>query len=570
MSARHYGTAQLGIAYLATAAALCAAPGNTDKVTANLQHIASELNEAVKRYNAHLDREIAEYDRGSRTKTGRRIPGADMDLMGGPPDDVQTATRKLFEARVIASRRPGYAPPSLADCDRIQALIAEVRAQVELGSAALRRLQVVSAADLTPGAQPAQKLRLRELLKARAAAEEAAKRAFVALPVALPSADSADEQRERAWDLLVAKMPMKPRPSTDTPVPPQSGAAIPIAFREGHRVTLINELSCRVTLTDSGMEDPQGRHLFYQEEWLTRQGSLARTTGTGPGGIVILMRWAVAVDTRTGRHSLLRNYGPREFRGSLDELYELERSDYIPINPDPVPYSLQDIAKALAALDRSRAELSGALGNYARLVRESLGHSAACDPDLPDDLRESLFAIRARMGRVTAVIEAERNVRSAADQADDNGHLLEALVAWVNGDALEKDASGPDRALQEALVRSDAGIRQTRALGREALAALPPDLPGSEARLPPLRNDLIVRMTRANGLLRQEIWTFALSPTGFREVKRTVVLFEIDPLTGVQVPSGREVKYYRIEPGETLEEAYEEYASQAAVQTVRR
>jgi len=431
MSARRV-TAQF-VAYLATALALCAAPGGTDKVTANLQHVAAELNEAVRHYNAHLDREIAENDRGYRTKTGRRIPGADIDLMGGPPDTIQTATRKLFEARVIASRRPGYAPPSLADCDRIQALIAEVRAQVELGSAALRRLQVVSAADLTAGAQPAQKLRLRELLKARAGAEEAAKRAFVALPVALPTADSADEQRERAWDLLVAKMPLKPRPSADAPAPPQSGAVLPIAFREGHRVTLINELSCRVTLTDSGMEDPQGRHLFYQEEWLTRQGSLARTNGTGPGGIVILFRWAVAVDTKTGRHSLLRSYGPHEFRGSLDELYELERSDYIPINPDPIPYSLQDIAKALAALDRSRDELSRSLAGYRRQLRESLAHSAACDPDLPDDLRENLFAIRARMSRVTAATEAERNVRGAADRADDNGHLLEALVAWVNG-----------------------------------------------------------------------------------------------------------------------------------------
>jgi len=543
------------------AATLAASPDNTEKVIANLHRIAADLNDAVRRYNVHLDREIAQYDHASRSNAGRRIPGADFDLMGGPTDTVQIAMRKLFEARVISAHRPGDEPPSLADCERIQTLIGEARAQIEIGSATLRRLQVVSAADLTPKTQAEQKLRLRELLKARYAAAEAAKRAFVALPVALPSADSSDEQRERAWDLMVAKMPMNQARPSDVNTPP-SGAILPIRFEQGRRITLVNERSCRVTLTDSGMEDTQGRRLFYQEEWITRQGSLARTNGTGPGGIVILFRWAVAVNTKTGRHTLLRSYGPHEFRGTLDEFYELQPSDYAPPDPKPIPPSMQELNRAIAALDRSRNELNSALGDYKRRLANSLAQSEACDADLPADLRETLFALRSRIARVDFVVDAENKIRNAADRAADNDHLLEALVAWVNGEAIERDIpQSESRALQEALTRSDSGIRETRALEREALAALPPDLPEAEAQFPALRKDFVVRITRANGTLRQEVWTVASSASGPREAKRTTVLIDIDPASGNQTPQTKDVKHYPLDPGETLEEAYEEHAS---------
>ena len=528
------------------AATLCAA--DTD-VAASLRHIATELNDAVRRCNAHLDREISQYDRASRTSAGRRIPGADLDLMGGPTDTVQIAMRKLFEARVIATRRPGYEPPSLADCERIQALIVEARAQIEIGSATLRRLQVVSAADLNPRTQAEQKLRLRELLKARNAVEEAAKRAFVALPVALPSADSSDEQRERAWDLMVAKMPINRGGPSDVKTPSPANPILPIHFEQGRRITLVNEHSCRVTLTDSGMEDTQGRRLFYQEEWIARQS------------VVILFRWAVAVNTKTGQHTLLRSYGPREFRGTLDELYERQPSAYTASNPKPVPPSMPELNRAIAALERSRNELSRALRNYRSQIENTFAQSQACDPDLPQDLRANLFTIRARMAHVAAFVDAEANVRNAADRASDNDRLLEALVAWVNGDAIVRDIpESESRALQEALARSDFGIRETRALEREALAALPPDLSESEAQFPALRKDFIVRMTRANGALRQEVWTVAAS-AGPREAKRTTVFIDIDPGSGTQTPKAKDVKRYRLDPGETLEEAYEEYAS---------
>jgi len=542
---------------------------STEKVTTDLRGIASDLNNAVRRYNVHLDREIAQYDHASRSKAGRRIPGADFDLMGGPSDLVQMAMRKLFAARIVSARRPGYAPPSLAESDHIQALIVEARSRVEIGSAALRRLQVVSAADLSPRTQAEQKLRLHELLKARNAAIEAAKRAFVALPVALPGADSPDEQRERAWDLMVAKLPVKAAPTHE--IAAKLDAILPIRFSEGGRIMLVNEHSCRVTLTDSGREDPLGRRLFYQEEWVKRQGSLARTNGTGPGGIVILFRWAVAVNTRTGQHTLLRSYGPREFRGTLDEIYESAGDDYSAENissPKPPSPTMQELTAATAALESDRARLGNALADYKRQLRNLLALSAACDADLPVDLRETLFAIRSRMAGVSAIADAESKVRNAADRASDDDHLLEALVAWVNGDALERDFSSLEsRTLREALGRSDAEIGVVRSLEREALDALPPPLPENEVQFPALRKDLIVRISRSGAsAFRQEVWTVAASDGGAREVKRTVDFIDIKPGSGAQVPAGRVVKHYRLDPGETLEEVYDEFASQAVTQ----
>src|ERR1035441_4151394 len=103
------------------------------KAIANLRQIANELDEAVKSFQAHLDREISTHDRGYRTKAGRKIPGADADFNGGQADVVQAAMRKLFAARMIAARQPGYEPAPLADSDRIQALIMRHAVESTLG-----------------------------------------------------------------------------------------------------------------------------------------------------------------------------------------------------------------------------------------------------------------------------------------------------------------------------------------------------------------------------------------------------------------------------------------------------
>jgi hypothetical protein len=45
-------------------------------------------------------------------------------------------------------------------------------------------------------------------------------------------------------------------------------------------------------------------------------------------------------------------------------------------------------------------------------------------------------------------------------------------------------------------------------------------------------------------------------------VNRTIVSIDLEPKSGRQTPAAREVKHYRIEPGETLEEIYDQNAAQ--------
>jgi hypothetical protein len=534
------------------------ARADADKTIANLRQVADNLNDAVKLFQTHLDREIALHDGGYRAKGGRRIPGADADFNSGQADVVHAAMRKLFAARMIAARRQGYAPIPLADVEHIQVLISEARSSIEAGNDVMRQLLVVSAADLIPRVYAGQKVRRDELLKARIAAAEAAKKAFVALPVPLPEADSLEEQREKAWDLMVARK--------DIPV-------LPIRIEEGRRMVLVNEHFCKVTLTDSGIEDSRGRHLFYEEEWMTRQGSVARTTGTGPAGIIVWKRWAVAVNTTTGQHILLRRYEARELQGDFDDLYRLHEIDYIAnaASPErPASPSVKDLTLAVVSLERSREELRDAVVNFRGQTREALTRSdALLDDELPNDLRENLFGIRAQLAGVTATLDAENGVRRAVKSAAASVRALEALDAWVNGNALEREAPAQDsHALQELRSRSDVGIYLTRSLQREALAAMPPDLPMPEAVLPALNKDVIVRIRPLGGSadgavrLRQEVWRIEASAQGVRQVKRTIVVVEINSKSGSQIPTGREVKYYQLDAGDTLEEIYDENAAQ--------
>jgi hypothetical protein len=121
-----------------------------------------------------------------------------------------------------------------------------------------------------------------------------------------------------------------------------------------------------------------------------------------------------------------------------------------------------------------------------------------------------------------------------------------------------------------ALNRSDAGINLTRSVERDALAALPQDFDMPEAQFPALLKDAIVRIRRSGTgadpagpvRFRQEVWRLEGSPRGARRVKRTIVFIDVAPGTGSQVPTAQEVKYYRIEPGEALEEIYDENAAQ--------
>jgi hypothetical protein len=532
---------------------------DSDKTIASLRRITSDLDNAVKLYQAHLDREISAHDRGYRTRGGRRIPAADADLNGGQADVVQAANRKLFAARMMAAHRKGYEPAPLADIDHIQALIGEARSRIDAGNEIMKKLFVVSAKDLNPRTYAEQKAKHEELLKARNTAAEAAKKALVALPVALPEADSPEQQRDRAWD---------------------APAILPVRFEEGKKIILVNEHFCRIALTDSGLEDSQGRRLFYQEEWMTRQGSVARTTGTGPAGIVVLLRWAVAADTTTGQHTLLRRYEPREFQGDVEGLYKLQGSDYISEANLPVERALpstRGLVSAVESAERSRVELQQAVLDFRRLIRDALAGNdvllsapgkMALDDELPADLREKLFAIRGHLAGTAVILDSEDKVRRAIERAVSGVRELEALNAWVDGNSFEKAAKEQEsRALLEAQNRSDIEIYAIRSLTREALAALPPDLPMPEAQLPALKKDVIVRIRRLGNSLgisryRQEVWRVEGTALGTREVTRTIVPIDVDAKSGSQIPAARELKSYPIDAGDSLEEIYDENAAQ--------
>jgi hypothetical protein len=351
----------------------------------------------------------------------------------------------------------------------------------------------------------------------------------------------------------------------------QDSAVLPLHFEQGKKVTLIDEHSCRLAFTDSGVEDPQGRHLFYQEEWVRR------------AGIVLLMRWAISVDTRTGQHTLIRRYESREFRGDLDGLYQSRKSEYlsyVALQQTAVPPSAHELTLATEEVGRSREELNAALMDLKRQIRIGVARNDALltaqnklslDDDLPNGLREYLFLIRSRLAGTPAIQEAENKIRLAMEQSARNVSMLEVQVALFNGNALEQEGpSGDARALLEELNRSDTEIDATRTLQQQGRAALTPDVSVPEVQLPALMRDVIVRIRRIRGSAgsvgtvrsEQEIWQVESLIRGARQVKRTIVVIDTEPNTGNQIPAAREAKYYRIGADEALEQIYDENAAQ--------
>ena len=428
--------------------------------------------------------------------------------------------RKLFEARMISARRSGYEQIPLADSDRIQILIAEARRRIAMGNDVMRQFLTISAKELNSRADAELRVRRYELLKARAAATEAAKKALVAvLPFDLPGADSPEEQKERAWDLMAVSLPIGQNDGSNVrgltqQKTPEDAVVLPIRLEQGKKITLIHEPFRRIALTDSGIEDRQGRHLFYQEEWERRRSLIARMAsallshlfhfyqeeGEQLQGIIAVKRWAVAVNTTIGQHTLLRRYQIRQFRGDLDGIDRSQGRDYLSrleLPESSAPASMQEITSAMAEAARSREEVHDAVRYFQMQIREALARNdalltmqnkPALDDELPNELRENLFDIRGRLAGTTAVLDAENKVRRAVERATGGARILEALIAWVNGSALERESpAGDSRALLETLNRSDTEIDLTRSLEREALAALPPDASGPEAQLPALR-----------------------------------------------------------------------------------
>jgi hypothetical protein len=433
---------------------------------------------------------------------------------------------------MLAARGEKYQAVAAADLEHLQDLIEQARKQVDAGTSILRRLLVVSAAEMDRNKDAAVKARRDRLLKAREAAEEAAKQALLAFPLDQPKAYAQDETAQRAWDHLR-----------------------PLRFQRRKRVTLINETSFRLAVTDAGFEDNQRRHIFYQEEWAQR------------GPTVIRLRWRVAVETATGQHVLLKRYSPLELHGDLEDLYNHRDRDYLwylePPEGSAEP-TRDQMESARAGIARAREAILSAERSFRAAICDALSqqdrlHASAKEPtvdgELTDAMRQRLLAIRAHLARVPAILQLENQVCGAISRAELAVSALEPLAALSNRSALSNN-----------LERNDWEIDLLRNAETEALKTLPLDTSQNEDSFPAMQRNMIVRIRRApsrNTAVKclEEIWRMQTGMLGYREVTRTVSLILIDPQTGIQTRAGSATKYYKASPEDALEEIYDEYAS---------
>ncbi|HTA46472.1 MAG TPA: hypothetical protein VK789_28710 [Bryobacteraceae bacterium] len=542
-----------------------------DNAIANLKEISKDLSETVRKFKTHLDEAVLKLDRGYRSDDGLRVSGADSDLTS-PGEIAQTAVRKSVAFRMLASRNDRYHPAVLDDMDRIQNLIMEARKRAEDSTGILRKLLVVSSRDINPQRDKETRTRHDQLLKARAAAVETADGAWASLPVEAPELESDGQNGPPAWNLSMNGV-SSPRPVAN-PRPPVSPApakdAIPIRIEHRRRITLLKEDFCRVALTDSGIEDAGGRRIFYEEEWIQR------------GDVVIRKRWRVAVDTATGEHILLKRYPLLEMPGFLRNLYgPIDRDHLWYIEPleDAGAPSRDEMDQALRAVAESREAIDEAASGFRSTIRVLLAredqkreavNEILLDAGLPASLRESLFAIRADLGGVSVVLDAEAKVRKAIETAQQRVMELEPIAAQANSITDGSALGGmPAADWDRFFLRSDQAIDQVYAAGKEALQTLPPDLSQPQAQFPALARDVIVRMRRLpsiqpqDGTVRclEEIWRMETTMPGSRQVRRTAILVSVDPKTGNQILTRGKTTYYRAAPDDALEEIFDEYAA---------
>jgi hypothetical protein len=175
---------------------------DADKAIEVLRQKTKELTDARSRFLKRLDDTIARYDSGFRTSDGRKIPGADADLSNGPADIMWAGVRRFFAARMLGAGGSRYQPSALAEMDRLQELILDAKIRMDATREVIRRLLVVSVRELNSQKEAEWKARHDQLLRARAALEEAAKQAYASLPVDLPDGGPGLD-KERAWDLLI-------------------------------------------------------------------------------------------------------------------------------------------------------------------------------------------------------------------------------------------------------------------------------------------------------------------------------------------------------------------------------
>lgn len=548
-----------------------------DNTIQSLRQISKELAETVRRFNSHLDEAASKFDRGYRPDNGLRLQGADVDLTS-PAEIVPTAVRKSIAFRMLASRSDRYEPDAVADLDHIQELIGEARKRASDSTAILRTLLVVSSRDISPQRDAEVKARHDQLIKARGAAEQAADEAYASLPV--EATDSLERNGGPAWNLTVSDSPRSPPRTKPNPALPTTGSkpTLPVRIEHRKRITLVNESYCRVALTDSGTEDEKARHLFYEEEWLQR------------GDVVIRKRWRVAVDTTTGQHILVKRYPAIELAGFLVNVYEPIERDHLWYSEPPdgaKEPSREELEHALADVRESRGALEDAAAAFNAVIRNLLArqdqlraaeNQYPLDAELPEALRASLFAIRADLGRVSAVVESEKRVWEAVEMARHSVGTLESVAAWANRTPGEPGSNGLTTVeWDKALQLSDREIDLLYATERDAVRMLPPDMSRPEAEFPALEKNVIVRIRRIpgqnqkDGTVRclQEVWRMEMAMPRAQKVQRTAVLISVDPKTGNQVLTRSKTLFYPAGAGDILEEIFDENAADDILLTDR-
>jgi hypothetical protein len=539
-----------------------------DKAIDGLRQLTKDLSEAGKRYRRDLDADIARHDRGLLPDKSR-LPGADTEMNGGPSDLLQDNIRKCFAFRTLASRNGRNDPRSLADLDELQDLMREARSRVAASNSLLKRLLVVSVRDIDRQRDLQVKGRHDHLVKARTAAEEAAADAYLLLPADAGEAGPKNYRQQVAWG-LIGNFPnaAQGRPVTDSTETKLEAAepALPFHIDRHRRYALAREPSYYLALTDSGRIDERGRRLFFQEEWVQRQGAVTR------------MRRRVAVDPVTGDHVLIRRYPPIEMQGSIEALFGSLDRDHLwymdPVDDETRP-TCGEVESSLTDVTASREAISAAAREFGKFVRESLTRhdsraaedgNGALDSGLADGLRENLFAIRAHVAGVPFVLEAEGRVRQAIEDAAFHIGNLERQVAWANRIPTDdSDSAKWDRILQQ----SDREIDLVHRTEAQVLAYLPPDSRHTQDKFPALQKDMIVRIRRLSpwnmraGSVRllQEIWCMENKMQGIRAVRRTATSVLVDQLTGDQTVVGFKTKYYDVAQGVVLEEIFDEHGA---------
>ncbi len=533
-------------------------PADPQATIDGLREITRQLNDSVRRFYAELDRTMGLRDRGYKARDGKLRLSADADLNTGQADVMWAAARKFATFRMLAARDTSLPAPALMEFDRLQLLLGETSALVKAGSALALRQMVVSSADLDLSKEALNSdRRMRDqLFKARQAAEDAARQALLALPIDQSETATPEERADRVWDAMARGMPGKPMVEATANRTREVLPAIPLRLERRKRYTLLREPAYRMAITDSGTTDEMGRHIFYQEEWVQRSVS------------VIRFRWRVAVETATGQHILVRRYNPIERQGSLDDLYAHRDRDalwYLEPAADATEPGAGQLDAAIDQVSQSREAIRSAAQDFKTAVRAALAKQPELDSGMPDDLRETVFAIRAHIARVTWILKAERNVRSAIDNGEMAIRNLEPMAAWFN--------RGTSAEGFQTLERADREIDSLRGVETQAASYLPSDTTLSQDTFPALRRNLIVRIRSAldkkvdknqkDQAVRclQEVWGMESSISGTREVRRTATLIVIDPYTGMQTRIARGTSFYKMSPGVVLEEIYDEYAA---------